>query len=291
MTPVQKVVSEQEGRSKAGFFSLFEDKPLSLDRMATLQRKLAKRKPYIVFFTARSGSSYLADLLSKCYVAGRPGEFFNPSMLPRIVAAIEKRQPGSIGSVVDYMHWLLDHRSTRNGGFGLKATFPHYRPFVLTGLDRALFHDFSKFFLTRKNLVKQAVSLYVMTETKLSHRNKAVGAEVMEKVSQLSYDRERLRHWILHLWAQEESYRAYFKQLGQKVHPIDYQTFSEDPAGTVKMIAETAGISEPLQIQASDFQKVRGSKNDVLAEEFMEDKSNLGFLKEHGIPKSRTAGA
>ena len=272
------------------FASLFDHKPLDFDQLVALQRAIAERKPYLIYFTARSGSSYLADLLTNTGVAGRPGEYLNPQLMPKITQGIENKSPGQTETLFGYLRWLLVHRSSANGAFGLKATYPHLKPLIATGLDRLLFGSFKRFVLTRRNIVNQAVSLYTMTETKLSHRNKAIPEEVSARAASLAYSGERIRHWVSHLWEQERALEAYFARAGLVVVALDYDELTREPDAVVARIAEACGVAPPAELR-SDFAKVRGSRSDELAAQFLADPKSRAHLAKLGVPESRLAGA
>jgi LPS sulfotransferase NodH len=274
----------------SAFASLFDHKPLDFDVLLQYQSTLAQRKPYLIYFTARSGSSHLADLLTNTGVAGRPGEYLNPQLMPRIKQGIEKRAPGRANSLFGYLHWLLENRSTANGAFGLKATYPHLKPLIATGLDRLLFAGFAPFFLTRRNIVSQAISLYTMTETKLSHSNKAIPAEVAAKAAKLAYNGERIRHWVSHLWDQELALAAYFAESEIAATPLDYDELTQDPDTVVGRITHACGAGRPTVLQSA-FAKVRGSRSDELSAQFLDDAMTGAFLSKLGIPKERLGGA
>ena len=273
----------------SAFETLFDHKPLEFDSLARLQTTLAQRRPYLIYFTARSGSSYLADLLTNTGVTGRPGEYLNPQLLPRIMQGIQKRAPGQADTLFGYIHWLLEHRSSANGAFGLKATYPHLKPLIATGLDRLLFGDFKRFVLTRRNIINQAISLYTMTETKLSHRNKAIPEAITAKAAKLAYDGERIRHWVSHLWHQELALEAYFAKSGLAVEVLDYDELTHDPDAVVGRITDACGAERPSTLR-SEFAKVRGSRSNVLAAEFVADPKSRASLAKLGIPEARLTG-
>jgi trehalose 2-sulfotransferase len=272
------------------FKQFFDNKTLSFDRLTQLQQLLAARSTFVIYFTPRSGSTYLADLLRKSSVAGLPREYFNPLLLPRLLQGIESKFPGEASTLFDYMIWLLQNRSSGNGAFGLKVAYPHLRPLVESGLDRLLLDSFVRFFLTRQNLLNQAISLYVMTETQLGHQKIEAATDLLSKVSTLAYDGARIRHHLVRLWNQELSFRRYFAETRYRVIELDYDGLSNDPHGVVSKIASACGIqcSQPSE---SDFRRVRGTRSGELAAAFLDDPKSRAALLKHSIPESRLIGA
>jgi trehalose 2-sulfotransferase len=275
---------------KAIFSETFDNRALSFDKLMLLQEEIRRKKPYIIFFTARSGSSYLADLLLKTRLAGRPGEYFNPPLMSRTLHTLSEKSEPPIESIIDYVLWLMDNRSSANAAFGFKGTYPHFQPFILTGLDRLLFSRFTLFYLYRNNILNQAISLYIMTETRLSHKNREVSDDILQKVQSLPYDQGKIRHWITHIRGQEKNFERYFKTTGREVSVLEYQQLSADPAKVVTDILRKIGVKAHVQVRESNYKKVRGAKNDNLASRFLQDKSNLKFLEQSGIPESRLEG-
>jgi LPS sulfotransferase NodH len=272
------------------FMHLFDNKPLGLKELIRYQNAFQKRRVYVVFFTARSGSSYLADLLTNTKLAGRPGEFFNPDQIPLTLQHIERRGGHPSGGVVDYLLWLLLNRSSPNRAFGLKTSYLQYKPLIVTGLDRLLFPRYAAFYLYRNNILSQAISLYIMTETTLAHANIKITPEVRAKAESLQYSAAKIRRWILHLWDQEKALAGYFGRLGTEVRTIEYQQLSAEPTSVVNCILNAIGAGSIAEAGNSAYAKVRSGRNEALAQQFLAEANNRRFLEDNGIPPGRLQG-
>lgn len=266
-----------------------EFSPQDLEAYANL---VGSRRPYILFFTPRSGSSYLVDLLTKTWRLGSPEEFINLECVPLAIKHISETG-FEVKHIIDYLGWLMNNRSTRNGVFGLKVSYGCYRPLVLAGLDDVLFGKFTPIVLFRKNILKQAVSLYVAVSTGLFHTNIAHSQEVFDKVKSLPYDQRKIRFWVQHVAIQEAGIRNLIEKKGLDCLSLDYDQVCREPDAIVRGIAERLHVTLPEKSPdaPSIFQKVGTKTNDAIIEQFISDDSNLSFLETLGLDASRLAGA
>src|SRR4051812_11663231 len=72
---------------------------------------------YLICATPRSGSWMLCSILSQTGIAGRPAEFFGPSLTEEFMA-----NDAIIGAadIEGYMDAIKRHATTANGVFGMK---------------------------------------------------------------------------------------------------------------------------------------------------------------------------
>ncbi len=261
------------------------------ERLDEYRRVVAGKVPYIIYFTPRSGSSFLSDMLTKSLEMGTPGEFFTGSLFE--IALQHMRVLGYTGdSVVDYLIWLINNTSSPNGVFGFKANYFDHAPLIESGLQELLFGNYKAVFLYRKNILKQAISLYVATETGLFHTNIPVANETLNAARSLKYDGEQLREWIRHIWIQEIGWKDYLSKIEAQPLVIGYDLLSANPKAAVEMIAERLGVrlSNLPDKNSSVFEKVRTENNDNLAEQFLGDPSNKDFFTRTGIEGNRLVG-
>lgn len=254
-------------------------------------RLIDSTTPYILFFTPRSGSSYLAELLTKTDRLGQPEEFLNQDLAPLSLKHIAETGC-EVKHVIDYLTWLIRNRSSDNGVFGLKASYGCHRPFVRAGLDNPLFGRFMPIALFRKNILRQAVSLYVAVSTGLFHTNISHSQEVFDKVRALSYDQERLRFWVQHVAVQEAAIGNYIEKEGLNCVQLTYEQVCHEPETVIRNIASRLNVNVGKMSCDSPtvFQKVRTKTNDALIEQFMSDPSNLSFVETLGLDESRLVG-
>ena len=254
-------------------------------------RLVAAKKPYVIFFTPRSGSSYLAEVLAATKQLGQPEEFLNQDLAPLAIKHIT--ETGHVTRhVIDYLSWIVTHRSSENGVFGLKLSYGCIEPLVRAGLDRVLLGAFTPITLVRKNILKQAVSLYVAVSTGLFHTNIAHSQEVYDKASTLVYDWEKIRFWVQHMAIQEAALGNYIEKNGLDCLHVDYDQVCREPGGVLERIAARLHVPATGHVGGGEtvFQKVRTKTNDALVEQFVSDESNLRFLESLGLDESRLLG-
>ncbi|MCX7143121.1 MAG: Stf0 family sulfotransferase [Proteobacteria bacterium] len=272
-----------------GCLTKFESHDVSREDLERYNGIVAGRKPYIICFTPRSGSSYLADLLTSSESLGAPGEYLNADLMDLTLQHM--RAAGYAGrSLIDYLSWLMQNLSSANGVFGFKVSYFDWQPLIACGLDKVLFGGFKPMFLYRRNILKQAVSLYVATETNLFHTNVPIAEETRRRAATLPYDPEKIRNWIQHIWIQEGAWRDYLR--GRDFLELDYDVVSDDAGSVVSAIARflAVDLAQDRDAKASVFEKVRTANNDRLVVTFLEDPANRTFLKGMLLEESRFAG-
>lgn len=129
-----------------------------------MERPLPERH-CAIFFTPRSGSSYLTDLMAGTGVMGDAGEVFNPQMLRSIARAM------GATSFEMYLAKVLRARNT-HGMFSAELTWPHLLSIFHTEARfLRIFKPSCYLWLTRDDVVAQAVSNMAMVQTGWAIRN------------------------------------------------------------------------------------------------------------------------
>lgn len=227
-------------------------------RMKEVERMQEPRRRYIIAMTPRSGSSYLCDVLSRSNRFGLPGEFLNQEFLPNIMSRIPGRTP------CEYFRNVGRVRKTRNGIYGLKASWFQFRNFVeLMGDDECL-SGYKFIYLTRRDIAAQAVSLYKATASSVFHTNKNHDADAVNKLESLEYDFDEINRWYEHIVKQEQGWQGYFRD--NRINPccISYEEIDADVQSVVMKIAVYLGVN-PSKVttpsEPSVFVKVSDRRN------------------------------
>jgi LPS sulfotransferase NodH len=121
---------------------------------------------YAILFVARSGSTWLADLLSRQLDLGKPREYLNISMVGRFAAEM------NAGTVADYLALLRRKRITANGVFGIKVDIHQLSTLIAEFPFADAFHGHVWFYLRRRNFVAQAISQYKTAVSGIHHRRR-----------------------------------------------------------------------------------------------------------------------
>jgi len=195
------------------------------------------QKTYCIFFTPRSGSSNLTDLLSSTRRLGRPKEFFNPRF-----AAGQAKDLGA-RSVSEYLDVLP--RARQIGGlFGFEIT---YRQLVGMFPNERVFFDWyggaDYFWLIREDIVAQAVSASRKRQTRVSSTVLSPRAAVEEADEHFVYRPREIKDMINRLRWMERQTERYFRRFGIAPLRLSYERLIElGPLGTATVFADELGV-------------------------------------------------
>jgi LPS sulfotransferase NodH len=171
---------------------------------------------YIICSTQRSGSTLLADTLELAGV-GRPGEFFQMT-----------------GKAVDDM--LASARnSAANGYLGVKM---HYYQLVAHDLDRSLpslFPDARYIGLTRRNVLRQAISLVRARQTD-------AWTSLRQAVREPIFDWQAIDACVREIVMEVEGWERFYRLHAIRPLRVLYEELEEDFVGTFKRVLAFLGM-------------------------------------------------
>ncbi len=235
---------------------------------------------YVVCATPRSGSTLLCELLKSTQVAGVPEEYFEATFetgrpphpgdylagLPRTGAGIRDdatppRAPeySSLEGLASYRQHLrrtFQLGTTENGVFATKlmwrhlpdlqalaAQLPEYRGLELHDLLTQLLRDPRYVWMSRRDKVRQAVSLWRALQTRawrLEHPHETGAAQ------NLRYSFEGIDHLVRSLTAEDRAWGDHFQEHSITAIEVIYEDDLErDRTGTVTRLLGDLGISPP----------------------------------------------
>lgn len=230
-------------------------------------QKAIAEKRFVIFFTPRSGSSWLTDICEKSLVLSRPDECFNPNFTPEMTRALGAR------NLDEYVECLMRRRNT-NGVFGCQLT---HHQLIATFKDEPsffkYFSDSTFFWLTRKDIVSQAISLTKMVSTSVSHAPSHSKEEITRSDEVFSYSREDIKHWMQHIRNAEVATEEFFHSYNINFNRIFYENITSDgPEITVKYIADMLSLEDfPVKKILSLHRKISTDKNAEYASRFREE--------------------
>lgn len=212
--------------------------PDARDRMAYRRdmRRPAADTRYVIHFTPRSGSSWLADILTATGRLSQPGECFNPSFVPAIA------QKMNAANMRQYVEMLLRWRNT-HGVFGCQLTFYHMKvSFGGPAKFMRFFQEDPCLWLIREDIVLQAVSLAKKQQTRIGHTAHA-GTEALEKAEAgFTYDAEQIGRFVRHVFEAEQGTEAVFARYGQTPLRLSYERMTAMGAeAAVNVVAHHVG--------------------------------------------------
>lgn len=250
------------------------------------QRERSRKEPatlrYVIWFTPRSGSSWLTDIATATNRLGVPGECFNPNFMPAMT------QKMNAASMDQYIQILTRRRNTK-GVFGCELTW--YQ------MDRCFgdVDDFMRYFdgapvvwLIREDIVLQAVSLVKMQQTRIAHAPEASAAERAAAEAAFTYDPEAIAQFVRHVHRAETGCEEIFATYGLKPLRLSYEhNMAMGGDNVLNAIAHHLKI-KPIARETpvdSDHVQIRTSRNDAFAKRFAAEHAD--FLAE--IAEERTA--
>lgn len=220
---------------------------------------------YCILFTPRSGSSWLTSILQHSNVLGAPAEWFNPKLMPESTRAMGAR-------TLDQFAHAIQRHQLLGGLFGFEIThhqlhtvFPSEADF----LER--FQGSTFFWLIREDIVAQAVSLYKMVQTAVTHTANIDDAKVARADQVFEYDSLQILHWIRHIRKAEAATEAMIARFGLTPVRLSYeQMMAAGPNAVLRHFAHHLGRSEALDDSQtnSEHRKIGTAKNDIFAERF-----------------------
>jgi LPS sulfotransferase NodH len=247
-------------------FKGIPEKPLWRSQLECLPRPDNR---YVIFFTPRSGSSRLTDILTGTGVLGKPGESFNPSYISRMATSYGAQ------SLEDYVHLRMRHRSTQ-GTFGCKIT-SHQLSHIFFSEQRffRIYEPTAAIFLIRENILEQAVSLSRIMQTGVAHSTSLQGSTYDS--ADFLYIPGQIRSSLDSILHMERQCEQIFAERGIEPLRLGYETLINiDPATYVPVIEEHVGVrptsSESLQ---SPHRKLGDRKNIEYASRFKQENKTL----------------
>lgn len=190
-------------------------------------------KSYFICFINRSGSTLLAEALGRTGRMGRPGEIFNPEPVGNLC-----RRNG-LRSLADYVEWHF-RTNTVGGVFGAKAGLHQMVVLAKQGL-LARFPKPQFVFVTRRDLVMQAVSLNIAWQTG-AWTSKTDASRVPE------FDRAAIASTLRSIVDNQAGFEAFFATHGITPLRLDYELIEAEPEKAMRRVCRLVGIERPMQV-------------------------------------------
>lgn len=243
-------------------------------RYETLMRLDPPTTLYVIYFTPRSGSTWLADLCDQTGVLGRPDEHFNI----KAISNIPLRH--SVTNLEDYAALIMRRRNV-GGVFGFEITLSHMlRTFESRERFLALFGGAISFWLTRSDIVRQALSIVKHKQTAISQNRSGDEARHAAAEAKFVYDAEAIRRATRNLVNMEKRTERFFRDHAIAPHRLDYETLvATPPIEVANTLIRAIGRKE---LQTFDYtpalQRTGTDKNEDFAARFRNE--NADYLAE-----------
>jgi LPS sulfotransferase NodH len=231
---------------------------------------------YLVCGTPRSGTTYLAGLLSSTGLVGHPSEYFAWQNEPPWA---ERR----FGAYVAHVKRLR----ARNGVFGSKLFWPHLerllprlRALAPSGFrheERKLlewaFPSLSYVWLRRDDVVAQAVSWWKADQTQLWASDQLRGAARAP-----SFDFEAIDELVVRATLRNEAWRGWFAEQGIEPLAIEYEQLAADPVAVTGGVLRFLGVvvPDPVTVE-SDLERQADGVNEEWIARYRELAERMGL--------------
>jgi LPS sulfotransferase NodH len=237
----------------------------------TRERKTPAQLRYVIWFTPRSGSSWLTDIARATDRLGNPGECFNPGFVPQMARKMHA------ADMDQYIQMLLRRRQTR-GVFGCELTFYHLqRCFESTEAFMRYFDGAPAVWLLREDIVQQAVSLVKMQQTRIAHSVEADADARAAAERDFVYDAGQIEHFLDHVLRAEAGCEALFKAYGHAPLRLSYErNMAMGGHAVLNAIAHHIGLRPiPPQDIATGHVKLGTDRNAEFADRFRSENPDL----------------
>lgn len=253
---------------------LFEGITADQVKRAKIRSLPPAERNVVIFFTPRSGSSWLTDILAQTGQFGRANELFNPNFLPSMASSLQAediddyiyaaRRRFSIGNVFSFE--ITAHQ--------LNAVFKNPEEF------QERFPDSQYVWLVRRDIVAQAVSLTKMVNKKISHAPQLSEGDLETADGTFEYSDKEIRKWIGHILSAEKQTEAFFAN--HRIQPL--RLIYEDMisigarATATKLLAHTGTKLPSGFIFDEQHHKVGTLRNEEFVEKFKRQHRVLTLL-------------
>jgi len=239
---------------------------------------------YVMYFTPRSGSSWITDMAEGTRQLSIPGECFNPNFLSTMTRAL------NANTMEEYTAILERRRNTKDiYGFQityhqLKKVFDNDDTFI-TLFPVANWHSF---WLIREDIVLQAVSLFKMVKTQIAHTPQTSVSDIAAQDRTLKYDGPEIKRWLEHILAAERGTEALFEREDITPFRMSYErNTAVNSHGVIDTMCRHLGVHRPrLSQPESSHKKIGTSINDQYADRFRAE--NVDFLRQVDRDRERT---
>jgi len=208
---------------------------------AAFQHEMARERPssrtYIIVFTPRSGSSWLASILAATDSLGQPAEYLNPAFVRGAAHEMNSKDPSGL------LGMLRRRRKSINGVFGIKVTAVDVVLYGEAEFFGAFDVDTVIFNLWRDNLVAQGISLYRAVTTGRFHSRGAAERAAEPPI----YDPALIAQWVLHVANYENQNLLMLSRRGLHPRSLRYEDIVRSPATAVSIFADAMRVDVPVE--------------------------------------------
>ena len=247
-------------------------------------------RAYLVCGDARTGSSLLAATLRATGRAGKPFEYFTRAEIDKPWLRAELRVPEHLPfvSFPDWRDYIVKAGSEMGGIFAASVHYwqwPHcVETFRVSSADSALgvlrrfFPDLRLIWLTRRNIVAQAISHHVAMSTNIWNSRLGGDKRPGESDRGAPYDFDRIEHQVQSVLAAQAGWRETLKGAEAITMGLTYEELAADlPGAVARVFAHVGLLLGPEPIRPPGLEKQAGAWSVEMERRFREERVRRGL--------------
>ena len=252
-------------------------------------QKIMNKKIYLICTTPRSGSNLLSALLESSGMMGQPSEYLNHTgTIPRLAKKHNLIDTNSTIILRKYLDFVINNRSSANKVCGIKLFFNQLERFLDFPEMKEILKQCHFIFLTRKDLVAQAVSMYIATETNIWKSIK----EDKSSRDFVEYNESKINSILENLIKQNNKWSEFFGVNKLNYLEVTYEEILENSNQLCQDICSFCGVdvgNYEFSLESSRFKKQGDSLNEKFANIFYEN-YKLNLAKQINSPELELNG-
>jgi LPS sulfotransferase NodH len=216
-------------------------------------------KVYLIASTPRSGSGLISHLLHSTRLVGAPFEYFKPACFWGYRRIVGSSDPNEV------LRGIYARRTGPTGWFGLKAHPPFFR-YLKSRVD---FHPVQVIRTRRRDLLDQAVSLAIATQT-------GAWASFQKPSGVAHYDKRAIETAYTSLLSMDAWWDAYFAETEVAPTVVYYEDTARAPETELARVLKTLGVGAPdTPLKPIAPQKQGGQVNREWKERYLQEPDAL----------------
>ena len=197
-----------------------------------------RTRGYLICSTPRSGSTYLAELLSSTRLLGFPREYLN---VRGKWGRLDRDDPTNLGRLLER---VLETGRTSNGVYALKAHADHFAAIAAVVDPLTVLPNLRFVRIRRRDLLGQAISWCRAEQTQHFRASKRSTVDPV-------YSTPAIRGFLRLLEQQQAHWDRVLAPMAHAPLEIEYEQLMVDPQGHVNRVAALMGVTRPTPIVAS----------------------------------------
>lgn|GEM_PF-1540250 len=212
---------------------------------------------YFICFINRSGSTLLTQALIRTKKMGLPGEMFNPEPITNVSTK------NNLGSIEDYICWQKQAAIKNGGVFGAKVGTHQLAYLAKNGYLNKYFPQPKFIYITRKDILLQAISLYIASKTGAWTSNSQANQTI-------AYNHKEILDRLVSITNTQAKFEFFFAANGINPLRIYYEDLDGELAETLGKVCRFVDIpqADAIELPEIGFKKQRTDINYQWAEQF-----------------------